>query len=177
MSQAEYKRKWRKIQAGEREILEYNEFEESLNQESSEDAQYVFDKHFDNHDEHSEQNLSATETVSSDEETVSSDDFNEDHIPENVFANLLSGWVCKHQCSRDSINELLSILREHGHPDLPKDCRTLLGTPWPVFTKAQSGGECIYLGVENGITRILHRIDKINLLKTLHLIINIDGVP
>ena len=53
MSQTEYKRKWRKIQAGEREVLEYNEFEESLNQESSEDAQYVFDKRFDNHDEHS----------------------------------------------------------------------------------------------------------------------------
>ena len=109
MSQAEYKRKWRKIQAGERKVLEYNE--EPLNQQSSEDAQYVFDKHFDNHDEHSEQNLSATETVSSNEETVSSDDFDENHIPENVFANLLSGWVSKHQCSRDSINEVLSILR------------------------------------------------------------------
>ena len=114
--------------------------------------------------------------VSSDEETVSSNDFNEDHIPENVFANLLSGWVCKHQCSRDSVNELLSILQEHGHPDLPKDCRNLLGTPRSVFTKAQSGGECIYLGVENRITRILHSIDNINFLKTLHLVINIDGV-
>ena len=31
----------------------------------------------------------------SDEETVSSDDFNEDYISENVFANLLLGWVCK----------------------------------------------------------------------------------
>ena len=55
MSQAKYKRKWRKIQAGEREILEYNELEESFNQVSSEDVQYVFDKHFDNHDEHLEQ--------------------------------------------------------------------------------------------------------------------------
>ena len=53
----------------------------------------------------------------------------------------------------------------------------MLGTPRSVFTKAQSGGECIYLGVENGITRILHRIDKINCLKTLHLVINIDRVP
>ena len=97
MSLADYKRKWRKLQAGEREILEYNDFEEFLNQESSEYVQHVFDKHFDNHDEHLEENLSTTETVSSDEETVSSDDFNEDHIPENVFANLLSGWVYKHQ--------------------------------------------------------------------------------
>ena len=117
------------------------------------------------------------EAVSSDEETVSLNDFNEDHIPENVFENLLSGWVFKHQCSRDSFNELLSILRERDHLDLPKDCRTLLGTPRSVFTKAQSGGECIYLGVENGITRILHSIDNINFLKTLHLVINIDGIP
>ena len=95
MSPAEYKRKWRKIQAGEREILEYNDLEESFNQEGSEDVQYVFDKHFDNHEEHLKQNLSATETVSPDEETVSSDDLNEDRIPENVFANLVSGWVCK----------------------------------------------------------------------------------
>ena len=83
MSQAEYKRKWRKIEAGERKILQYNDLEELFNQESSEDVQYVFDKHFDNHNEHFKQNLSITETVSSDEETVSSDDFNEDHIPEN----------------------------------------------------------------------------------------------
>ena len=113
----------------------------------------------------------------SDEETVSSDDFNEDDIPGNVFANLLLGWVCKYQCSRDSVNELLSILREHGHPDLPKDCQSLLGTPRSVFTKAQSGGECIYLEVKNGITRILLCIDNKNFLKTLHLVINIDGVP
>ena len=176
MSQAEYKRKWRKIQAGEKDILEYNNLEESFNQESSEDVQYVSDKHFDTHDKHLEQNLSAKEAVSSDEETVSSNDFNEDHITENAFANLLSCWVCKHQCSRDSVNELLSILREHGHPDLPKNCRTLLGTPRSVFTKAQSGEECIHLGVENGITRILHSIDNINFLKTLHLVFNIDGV-
>ena len=90
---------------------------------------------------------------------------------------MLSGWVCKHQCSRDSINELLTILREYGYPDLPKDCRTLLVTPRSVFRKAQSGGQCIYLGVENGIARILHNTDKINFPKTLHLVINIDGVP
>ena len=32
MSRAEYKRKWRKIQTGEKEILEYNDLEESFNQ-------------------------------------------------------------------------------------------------------------------------------------------------
>ena len=80
MSQAKYKRKWRKIQAGEKEILEYNVLKDSFDQESSEDVRDVFDKHFDNYEEHSEQNLSAMETVSSDEETGLSIDFNEDHI-------------------------------------------------------------------------------------------------
>ena len=46
MSQAKYKKKRRKIQAGERKILEYNDLEESFNQVSNEDVQYVFDKHF-----------------------------------------------------------------------------------------------------------------------------------
>ena len=45
MSQAKYKKKRRKIQAGERKILEYNDLEESFNQVSNEDVQYVFDKH------------------------------------------------------------------------------------------------------------------------------------
>ena len=94
MSQVEHKRKWRKIQAGEKEILEYNDLEESFNQESSEDVQYVFDKNFDNHEKHSEQNLSVMEAVSSDEETVSSNDFNKDHIPENVFCKFAQvGYV------------------------------------------------------------------------------------
>ena len=72
--------------------------------------QDVFVIHFDNHYKHLEQNLSAMEAVSSDEEIVSSNHFNEDHIPENVFENLLSGWVFKHQCSRDSVNELLLFI-------------------------------------------------------------------
>ena len=48
MSQAKYKRKWRKIQAGEKEILEYNVLKDSFSQESSEDVRDVFDEHFDN---------------------------------------------------------------------------------------------------------------------------------
>ena len=87
MSQAKYKRKWRKIQAGEKEILEYNVLKDSFSQESSEDVRDVFDKHFDNYEEHSEQNLSAMETVSSDEETGSSIDFNEDHILKNEICS------------------------------------------------------------------------------------------
>ena len=130
MSQAEHKRKWRKIQVGEKEILEYNDLEESFNQESSEDVQYVFDKHFDNHEKHSEQNLSVTEAVSSDEETVSPNDFNEDQIPKNVFANFLSGWVCKHQCSRDSANFFLTAIR------LPR------GRLWAILEGTASPTRC-----------------------------------
>ena len=87
MSQTEYKRKWRKVQAGEKEILEYNVLKDSFSQESSEDVRDVFDKHFDNYEEHSEQNLSAMETASSDEETGSSIDFNEDHILKNEICS------------------------------------------------------------------------------------------
>ena len=46
---------------------------------------------FDNFDKHLEENLGAMETVSFDDEKVESNDFNKNHIPANVFANLLRG--------------------------------------------------------------------------------------
>lgn len=41
----------------------------------------------------------------------------------------LATWASKNNCQRGAVNELLGILREEGHTDLPKGCRTLLATP------------------------------------------------
>lgn len=41
----------------------------------------------------------------------------------------LAEWALKNKCTRKTLNDLLAILRRHGHNDLPADARTLLQTP------------------------------------------------
>ena len=52
-------------------------------------------------------------------------------------------------------NDLLKILRENEHPELPKCTRTILKSPKIVATEDKRGGDYIYLGIANGITRTL----------------------
>ncbi|XP_011058294.1 PREDICTED: uncharacterized protein LOC105148327 isoform X2 [Acromyrmex echinatior] len=53
----------------------------------------------------------------------------------------LYSWKLKHNISHDAMSELLNQLRICGHADLPKDARTLLGTPTfnPVEISATGG--------------------------------------
>ena len=42
------------------------------------------------------------------------------------LTNGLARWVFKYQISRNVSNDLLTILRQYGHPEMPKCTRTLL---------------------------------------------------
>ncbi|XDV31420.1 hypothetical protein PO909_034109 [Leuciscus waleckii] len=70
----------------------------------------------------------------------------------------LREWSTRHQITNRSLNELLQILRDHGHV-LPKDARTLLATPQVIDSHSKCNGQYIYYGLEGGISRVLSQND------------------
>ncbi len=93
-----------------------------------------------------------------------------------IIEEQLAAWATKHQCSRAALNEMLEILRGHGHR-LPKDGRTLLGTPTRVVSVNKCGGQYIYFGIESGLLRDLSQGVFQPPDGILKLDVNIDGVP
>ena len=93
------------------------------------------------------------------------------------LATELKLWSTNHKSSRQSVNDLLGVLRQY-HPDLPKDARTLLGTPSGVNLETLDTGDFKYFGIETNIKRLLKLIPS--LLKKddiINLLFNIDGLP
>ena len=91
---------------------------------------------------------------------ISSEDENEIIFPnddqyEPELSSVLGSWVVRNRCTRSVVNELLSILKAHGHPDLPNDQRTLLQTPDFVTTQQKCGCDYVYFGIETGIIRTI----------------------
>lgn len=90
----------------------------------------------------------------------------------------LASWATTNQCRREPLNELLEILRRHGHDSLPKDARTLLQTPRQVSTINKCSGQYIYFGIAIGILNVLSNNPKFCSENTeIQLIVNIDGLP
>lgn len=87
----------------------------------------------------------------------------------------LAEWALKCNCTRKTLNDLLAILRRHGHNDLPADARTLLQTPRTVDVLSKCGGQYAYFGIEKGISHISGLKSLIS--KGISLQFNIDGLP
>lgn len=109
-------------------------------------------------------------TTSLSNESLSSD---EDGI--GNFPSELANWACKNEIKRTALNQLLQLLRNNGHSDLPIDSRTLLQTPQTVNTIARCGGDYVYLGIEKGIRQKLTESKLV--LNKISLIVNVDGIP
>lgn len=61
-------------------------------------------------------------------------------------------WALRNYKNRKSINEMLDILRRHGHPEMPKDVRTLLGTPRISSNIIPCGsGSYLHYGLERAL--------------------------
>ena len=78
----------------------------------------------------------------------------------------IAAYAIRNSWSRESVNELLDIIRDE-HVELPKDDRTLLRTPRDIGTYQKCGGEYCYFGIQKGIEQILlqNRYDHSNILK------------
>ena len=97
---------------------------------------------------------------------------------EKTLEGELAGWVLKNKITRNATNELLDILRRNGHDELPKCTRTILKTPRSVLSKEKCGGDYIYLGIANGISRcLMTRPNYPFNSDTISLVVNVDGLP
>ncbi|CAN7947337.1 unnamed protein product [Ixodes hexagonus] len=91
------------------------------------------------------------------------------------LASDLACWVTSNNIPLKHVNSLLGTLRKH-HPELPKDARTLLGTPKMPQVKKTASGESFYFGLHKTLKKRVQSGLRIP-GNQLSLIINIDGLP
>lgn len=93
------------------------------------------------------------------------------------FKSDLRHWVLKSHVPRRKIDSLLAILRKHGHPEIPKDVRTLMETPKNACRSIQrgNGGEYMHFGLEIGLKRSIEKYFK-DCPDTIYIHLNFDGV-
>ena len=95
----------------------------------------------------------------------------EDKSFQNDFSNL----VQKHNVSRQFVEDLLKLLRENSHPELPKSYRGLCKNNVSDFKiQKRCGDEYIYLGLKNSLLKFVEcELEK----QTLEISFNIDALP
>jgi hypothetical protein len=99
--------------------------------------------------------------------------------PTLIFLQGLAKWAFDSKTSREQLNDLLGLLRKSGRfNDLPKDARSLLGTPKSVDSITRCGGEYIYFGLKDKIILALSysEVDTTE-LHTIVVDVNFDGLP
>ena len=119
-------------------------------------------------------------------EESSSGDENSNDIHSDVDNNNDNGelvsetgqWILRNKINWTAANELLAILKKHGHEKLLNFCWTIFRTPCgQVVTMKNFGGDCVYLGLQNGIKRILSENEAAISDKNINLIVNLDLFP
>ena len=100
---------------------------------------------------------------------------------EEEFGNLtnnLARWVLNYQISMNANNDLLTILRQYGHPEMPKCTRTLLKTQRQVQSEIKCGRDYICLAIANSISRVFASNPYVQMdSNAIDLVVNVDGVP
>jgi len=96
-----------------------------------------------------------------------------DNLPS--FKSWLQEWAIKNNITHVALNKL--ILRiEPQYPDLPRDARSLLGTPRKINVDDVAPGHYYHFGLKNCIETLLTRHSSKN-MKLIEININIDGLP
>jgi len=115
-----------------------NEAEED-NEEEEDNEGYSYGSYYDD---------TVCESVGQVHESINE---NEDGSPALDVSSELVNWSFKHKITHSALNDLLVILRQHGHPELPKLASTLLKTPHCLSSdiKVLGSGEYWYHGVMN----------------------------
>ena len=104
-------------------------------------------------------------------------DDSEDESDSNCVRARIAAWATTFNISQLALAALLSILRQSGL-DLPKDPRTLRGTPRNAADiKHIAGGSYHHFGIVNSLCCKLQNMKYTSLIRTLTLNINIDGLP
>lgn len=91
----------------------------------------------------------------------------------------LAEWITSCDVKHNHVDQLLQLLRKHGHDDLPLTTRSLLKIQKNVQNVRKSDMDCVYFPVEQQITAFLDQVHY-----TVHedssdlgVSMNIDGLP
>jgi hypothetical protein len=108
--------------------------------------------------------------------TDSDDDSNDD--PQKL-REALKDWVNTYEIRANSVDSLLKLLKDNGHPDLPMSSRTLLKTPRDVDLQRVSDMDYFHFGLQTMICNALRNYsdELLEATDTLVLSLNIDGLP
>lgn len=94
----------------------------------------------------------------------------EEEPPATLREGLASSSV-KSGCSRYTLHNLLSILKNYRMNELPNDSRIFLQTPRPILTESRCGGSYSYIGIIEGIKSFLEICPFLSKQEVLDLII------
>lgn len=91
----------------------------------------------------------------------------------------LQTLIVEHNIPHNTANELLRIMKKHGHTELPNDVRVLVATPRnaSVHISPVSGGHYIHFGLSSSLQRSIQLYAKFIKTNSIKLNINIDGLP
>lgn len=127
------------------------------------------------------ENCVVDELASSDSENVTDNADNpvdDTEIQIHSLQAKLGDWAVRYQINQNAVSALLLILRNYGHSDLPRDCRTLVKTPRKKIISQMDNGSYCHFGLKPALITIISERRKKGLdLSLLNLLVNIDGLP
>lgn len=94
-----------------------------------------------------------------------------------VLTSVLRQWVNENNITHIAVKNLLNILNPFVNQYLPKDPRTLLGTPKSTNIRNIGSGTYSHLGVEIGLINQLKLIPTSLIPTVIFLDYSVDGVP
>ena len=93
----------------------------------------------------------------------------------------LRAWTDTFNIAGNAVDNLLKIFKRRGHQDLPATARGLLKTPRAIETRVVSKMDYFHFGLHKMLINYLKRFhmdaDATAGIETLHLALNIDGLP
>ncbi|KAK5865318.1 hypothetical protein PBY51_016492 [Eleginops maclovinus] len=97
----------------------------------------------------------------------------EDH---SVLEDDHNDWMDVDPSEHNAVDDLLKVLRGHGHSDLPSTARTLLKTPREVKTTSKSGMEYVHFSIKDKLHQTLLRYPADQVPDYVDLSFNIEGL-
>jgi len=101
-----------------------------------------------------------------------------DNVNESLKKDLQT-LIIKHNVPHNTVNDMLRILKKHGHFELPNDVRVLMATPRnaSVNIKSVADGQYVHFGIFSGLEQCIKTYTKFIKSNNIKLNINVDGLP
>lgn len=115
---------------------------------------------------------------SDDDPENSEESCSENEDAENDICGDIAVWAVRDGITHASLERLLQLLRKSNrYPQLPAKANALLGNPTNGLFRSVEPGYYWHNGLKTYLEKLSEEISSDETLKTLHLSINIDGVP